>query len=607
MPVCKMVYVCIIPTIIVVNLKPVRRYLIIVLLGCSSLHAQQNKLLLVHTDAPGLNNWPELRVDSASLASALSRVILTLNEQSYLSAKITRLEVYQDSVSVHIQTGKPYSWVVLRKGNIPDDILTAAGFRTRDFINKKFSPDVYKNAASRMLGYLERNGYPFASLELDSLIIEEEGISASWKLTNNEWTQYDSIEIIGSSQVKKWFLEKYLGFKTGAAYNEQHIKLASARLNQLPFLTASQQARVYFFANKAKPILYADERKASSADGIIGFAPNSQANNNSLLLTGEANLKLQNLFESGKVLEINYRSFLANSQQLRVYALYPYLFKSSVGMDYTLHLIKQDSSFLDVQNQLGLQYRFIGQDYFRVYYAVQSTSLITVDTQRIRSSVTLPDANDLINYQYGAEVKVVHYDYLLNPLKGYSININASIGDKRIQRNPTIDALRFTDEKGSQYSLYDKFANRMLQYKVQTDADVFIKLGNYITSRVQVMAAGIQAPVLFLNDLYRIGGLRTLKGFDEQAIFASTYVIVNTELRYLLQRNAHASLFWNGAYYENTLRTPVLSDTPYGFGAGFNFETAAGVFSIYYALGRQFNNPIEFEKAKVHFGFTSFF
>lgn len=584
-----------------------RRYLIILLLGCSSLQAQQNKWLSVHSDLPVLKNWPELRVDSASLEGALSRVILALNEQAYLAAKITHLDLLDDSIRVYIQTGKPYKWIALRKGNIPDDILTAAGFRSRDFVNKQFSPDVYKNAASRILSYLERNGYPFASLELDSLTIEQEGISASWKLTNNEWIQYDSIELIGSSQVKKWFLEKYLGVKIGAAYNEQHIKMASARLNQLPFLTASQSARVYFFANKAKPILYADERKASTADGIIGFAPNSQANNNSLLLTGEANLKLENLFETGKVLEVNYRSFLANSQQLRVYALYPYIFRSSVGFDYSLQLIKQDTSFLDVNNQLGLYYRFIGQDYLRVYYAIQSTSLITVDTQQIRNSVRLPDANDVINYQYGTEVKVVHYDYLLNPMKGYSITLNASLGDKRIQRNPTIDGIRFTDEKGSQYSLYDKVAARMIQYKVHTDADVFVKLGKFVTTRLQLMAAAVQAPVLFLNDLYRIGGLRTLKGFDEQAIFASRYAIVNTELRYLLQRNAHASIFWNGAYYENTLRTPTLSDTPFGFGAGFNFETTAGVFSIYYALGRQFNNPIEFEKAKVHFGFTSFF
>jgi hemolysin activation/secretion protein len=112
---------------------------------------------------------------------------------------------------------------------------------------------------------------------------------------------------------------------------------------------------------------------------------------------------------------------------------------------------------------------------------------------------------------------------------------------------------------------------------------------------------------LFINELFRIGGIRTLKGFDEQAIFASTYLIVNTELRYLLQQNSNVILFWNGAYYRNSVRSPVLTDRPYGFGAGFNFETGAGIFSIFYAVGKEFNNPIDFNKAKVHFGFVNYF
>jgi hypothetical protein len=50
-----------------------------------------------------------------------------------------------------------------------------------------------------------------------------------------------------------------------------------------------------------------------------------------------------------------------------------------------------------------------------------------------------------------------------------------------------------------------------------------------------------------------------------------------------------------------------LTDKPYGFGAGFNFESAAGIFSIYYAIGKEFNNPIDFNKAKVHFGYVNYF
>jgi len=31
------------------------------------------------------------------------------------------------------------------------------------------------------------------------------------------------------------------------------------------------------------------------------------------------------------------------------------------------------------------------------------------------------------------------------------------------------------------------------------------------------------------------------------------------------------------------------------------------VFSLYYAIGKEFNNPIDLNKAKVHFGYVNYF
>jgi hypothetical protein len=50
-----------------------------------------------------------------------------------------------------------------------------------------------------------------------------------------------------------------------------------------------------------------------------------------------------------------------------------------------------------------------------------------------------------------------------------------------------------------------------------------------------------------------------------------------------------------------------LTDTPLGFGVGTSFETKAGIFALTYALGQQFDNPIELRAGKIHFGFTSLF
>jgi outer membrane translocation and assembly module TamA len=79
------------------------------------------------------------------------------------------------------------------------------------------------------------------------------------------------------------------------------------------------------------------------------------------------------------------------------------------------------------------------------------------------------------------------------------------------------------------------------------------------------------------------------------------------EYRYLFEQNSYLFAFWNGAYYESRTSTAFIHDTPYGFGAGVSFETKAGIFSLSYALGKQFSNPINFKSAKIHFGIVSYF
>ena len=85
------------------------------------------------------------------------------------------------------------------------------------------------------------------------------------------------------------------------------------------------------------------------------------------------------------------------------------------------------------------------------------------------------------------------------------------------------------------------------------------------------------------------------------------YSLFNIELRYIFERNSYFSIFWNGGYYEKNTAAEFVSDTPWGFGAGLSFETRAGIFSVFYAMGKQFNNTFEFSAAKVHFGYTSVF
>ena len=546
-------------------------------------------------------------LDSAQCIQKVNQTIKFLALQSYLTATVNNI-IFKDSVcNVWVNTGSSYKWIKLSGGNVDEDVLTASGWRQNLFYNKVFDYQNYAQKVNQMLAHLEQNGYPFAQIKLDSIVVQNDGISAQLNLDKGDLVKFDTIEIIGDANIKSWYVAKYLGIKKDGLYNEQLLKRMDARLSQLPYIQLTRSSLVYFVGATAKPVVYLTNKRSSSVDGVIGFAPSSDNNQNKLLITGEANLKLQNLFGTGKGFDLAFRSFLNGSQELKTRIVWPYIARSNIGVDYELNLLKFDSTFLDVKHDIGLQYRFVGSDYLKIFFSTQNTSLLSVDTNSVKVTRALPVSNDLKVNLYGLSAKVVRYDYFLNPRKGYGFDASAAIGTKQIIRNPTVNALKFSQPDGSNISLYDTISLSSTQYKLTFKGDVFLPLFDRATIRFEGNFGHLQSPVLFFSELFRLGGIRTLKGFDEQAIFASSYGIVNTELRYLLQQNSHVMLFWNGAWYQNKIRQPLVEDMPYGFGAGLNFETGAGIFSLYYAVGKQFNNSIEFNKAKIHFGFVSYF
>ncbi len=85
--------------------------------------------------------------------------------------------------------------------------------------------------------------------------------------------------------------------------------------------------------------------------------------------------------------------------------------------------------------------------------------------------------------------------------------------------------------------------------------------------------------------------------------FNATFTL---EPRFILDQNSYLFVFYDQSWYERNVQNYV-HDAPFGFGAGMSFGTKIGIFSLTYALGKQFNNPILFRDSKVHFGYVAYF
>ncbi len=558
-----------------------------------------------NTFSPALS-LPSFYNDSVALYIGLNQIKNQCAQQSYLLANCSYQYTAADSVQIYITANKSFKWLKINNVSGDNYLLNAAGFGLQQFNGTLFNPNTYAQKVEKSLQWLENNAYPFASFTLDSVQIDSNFITANLLFNKGIQIIFDSITVIGNAKIRPRFLANYTNIKHGFLYDESIIKRTDARLSELPYINVNQSSVIYFYGNKAKLISCLSNRKSSSFDGIIGFAPNNSVSNK-IIITGDINLKLQNIAGSGKSIDLSYRSFLSTAQELKLKFNYPYLFNTKVAFDYGLNLLLYDTAFFDLQNDFAFQYRFIGTNYLKVFYSSQNTSIINADTNFVKSNRILPSVNDVRKDLYGLGVKITQINYLPNPTKGFMFEIDFALGTKNIIKNPTLNAIFLDDGSGKKYKIYDSLTLQSSQYRFTCKAENYLQLRKNFVLKTEVNIAVLEAPNLFVNELFRIGGLKTLRGFDEQSIFANKYLIVNTELRYILSKNSNFFMFFNQAWYKNEAVRNNNYDNPFGLGGGLTFETGAGLFTLVYAVGKQFENPIEYNRAKIHFGYINYF
>jgi len=537
-------------------------------------------------------NYSKSFISKTDLQKELRNYLLQVYDRAYLAASFDSIQQDSSHTIAYLNSGAIYKWARLRKGNVDEGILSEVHFRERLFDEKPLYYKDVKKLQEKILVYCENNGYPFASVRLDSIAISENQISASLNLNKNMMVKIDTIEIKGNAKISRVFMQNYLGIKPGMLYNEKPVKQIGKRIKELAFLKEAKPAEVIFSDKAAKIILYPSKKPSSQFDGIIGLLPDNKTGK--VLFTGDVRLRLQNALAHGELLDLNWRRLQVQTQDLKVRAVYPYVFSTTLGIDYAFKLYKKDTTYIDVDQNIGIQYLLTGGNYFKVYVNNKSSSLLS--TKGLQFQTTLPEHADIRSTVYGIGIKEERLDYRFNPRKGFSLTLNTGAGSKRIKKNQAL-----------KQEIYDTLKLNSVQYNADLESAVFIPFFERNTIKAGFMGAFLQADNVFQNELYRIGGLKSLRGFDEESILASSYGILSLEYRYLLEQNSYMFLFFDQGYYEKKTIRETIHDTPYGFGTGISFETKAGIFSLQYALGSQFNNPIQFRTGKIHFGIVNYF
>jgi len=541
----------------------------------------------------GKYNYTAILPDSAVARQEVQTLIYQLQQDAFLLASADSLYLRHDTLHVKLSIGQEFKWAQLRNGNLSEGILVESGFREKFYHNMAFKPAEYVKLQQRILDYAERNGYPFASVWLDSIQIDDNKISAALMVEKAFVVTYDSLQVMGGSKTKPKFLMRYLQLYPGQPYNQQQIEASQRMLTALPYIKVTRPPQVRFARDKARVYYFLEDRQANQLDGVVGFLPDPTRSGNKLLITGEANLNIRNIKGTGKSLGLQWRRVNKGSVILNGEYLHSNLFGTPFELGGKFSLLKQDSSYITVQPRLQLGYYTLKYGKFSVFTEWRNSRILSEANPQQLQNLDLADAQTTT---YGLNYIWNNLDDFYFPRRGRLVELQLAAGTKTLLRNPDLEK-----------SFYDTLDLKTNQLNISMRLENFFRLGKNSALLARLQGEALLNDQIFLNDMYRIGGLSSLRGFDDYFFFASSYAVGTLEYRLFTAADSYVLLFYDQGYYRSDLKTSLADGYPLGIGGGISFSTGAGIFQLVYSLGKSEQQPLSFKYSKIHFGITSKF
>lgn len=480
------------------------------------------------------------------------------NKKQDDSTFLFKFRLGQRTRFIHIYLGKDSELRKLGIVESPGDTLKLPLGETENFLNTT-------------LNSLERKGYSLARLQLINLKKQKNILLADLNLQTEKQRQVNDIVINGYEKFPEGHKKEIRRRYRNKVFNQQNLKNIHEDFNQFQFVTQTKYPEILFMNDTTKVYVYLEKSKPNRFDGFIGFGNDDKGD---LKINGYLDLLLVNSLNVGERFNLYWKSDGNDQKTFNANIELPYIFRSPLGIKAQLNIFKQDSTFQNTQTAIDLGYYFNYNT--RLYVGYQSTE--SNDIQNLNSS-TLKDFDNAFitsNFEY---TRFKNDDFLF-PDKT-SLNIKAGIGSRNSEAS-----------KNSQF-----FTNIDLRH------NLYLNDKNIIALRSQNFL--LQSDSYITNELFRFGGINSIRGFNENSLQANLYSSILTEYRYVLAPTIYIHSIIDFGYYQD--KTTDTDGNLLGLGFGFGLLTKNGLFNIVYANGSTGNQQIKLSNSIVHISFKAKF
>ena len=492
----------------------------------------------------------------------------SLKERGYISAKVKKF-IKIDSLNYEIELMQNHKIKYIKLLNIDSlkvdikSIITETNDNIIDFndLSEKIDSSIK---------YLSNIGYPFAKIKLDSiLLINPQTVESKLIIDYGSERKIDEIKIKGYEDFPLKYIKHLLGIELNTILKLDNVKNRVKILNQTNFARNLKDPEILFTRDSTILYLYIQKIKKNTFDGFLGFDTDDQSGK--VKIQGYAKINLINTFNNGENIKIDFISEDNQDRFLNSEIKLPYIFNSPIGLNSGISLVKKDSLYNSRKAFLNLDFSLKDINVGLGYESNNSTS--NIDFENIESF-----KSELLNLFLKYES--LDMTDVFMPIS-FKLFTKYGYGKKRqLNLNTGLKKLKIDLEKKFSVSNRFKINTRLLNERINSK--------NLVT-----------------NELLRFGGNNSIRGFDQNSIFADNYYLLNTSLNYYLNDTIYIYTLFDFANYENNLL--AIKDNLYAGGFGFSSLTKNGQISINYAKGTNWGKSFNLKNAKLSVNFVTFF
>ncbi|WP_445719811.1 hypothetical protein [Flavobacterium sp.] len=428
-----------------------------------------------------------------------------------------------------------------------------------------------ENFMKSKIALLEKKGYSLANLQLINQRKIENNLFSDLQLKLNSKRNITDIVILGYDKFPAGIKKAITKKAKKATFNQDNLNQINDEFDKLQFVSQLKYPEILFTTDSTKIFVYLEKSKPNKFDGFIGFSNDDQSK---LTFNGYLDLQLQNILNSGEKFNLYWKNDGNQQTSFNLGTELPYLFKTPIGIKANLRIFKQDSTFQNTNTDLNLGYYFSYNT--KAFLGYQKTN--SVDIQNTNSF----SLNDFTN-----TFLTTSFEHLTFSTTNFIFPEKTKVIAKFGSGNRTI-----VTTKSNQF-----FAQLELSHHLELNPknSIFIKNQSYY----------LQSNDYVINELYRFGGINSIRGFNENSLQANAFSGIMSEYRYLLAPNLYIHTITDYGYFQD--KTNEIENKLIGIGFGFGLFSKNGLFNLIYANGSTSDQAIKLSNSIVHISFKTNF